>query len=200
MTEIYGSLNVKGDVVAGGQFKNFKPESRATDPPTEELTEPRIWFNTNSQTLKYYDGAVVQSLGNITIDQMNAALADYSQKTDLEVFLTPQQLATALNNYVLKTEVADLLQPYAKTKDVVTRAAQSSAFFTIVTESALTHSITHNLNQKFPVIQCFDTDTGDLVRPDVVRCIDENNIYIQVRVPMVLKVNVVWTRPHDDVE
>lgn len=40
--------------------------------------------------------------------------------------------------------------------------------FTFTSPSAITHTITHNLNNAFPTVTIWDTATGDVIQPSII--------------------------------
>lgn len=98
--KINGALNVVGQIL------NLKPETLASDPSLGTLgTAPRIWVNSTSGLLKFFDGAAIQTMGD---------------KTGL---VTDEELTTVLADYVLTTD----LVPYAKSADVTSEIGTAVA-------------------------------------------------------------------------
>jgi hypothetical protein len=132
MAEINGSLLVKGDVTLTGEIKNLRIEQLVEDPIAGDLTAPRLWVNTTTDTLRFYNGTTTVSLGaagagGVTPEELDTALADYTTTTALTALLggytTDGELTTALSSYVLTTALTAALAPYAQSTDVTDEIA-----------------------------------------------------------------------------
>jgi hypothetical protein len=132
MAEINGSLLVKGDVTLTGEIKNLRIEQLVEDPIAGDLTAPRLWVNTTTDTLRFYNGTATVSLGaagagGVTPEELDTALADYTTTTALTALLggytTDGELTTALSSYVLTTALTAALAPYAQSTDVTDEIA-----------------------------------------------------------------------------
>lgn len=127
MANINGDLLIQGSVTATGEHKNFKPEVLAVDPELNTLTAPRIWFNSTSDSLKVFNGTAIVELGSggaggVTPEELATALEDYTTTAALTTLLggytTDGELTAALGSYVLTTALTAALVPYAKSADV----------------------------------------------------------------------------------
>ena len=53
-------MRLIGDLTVIGELIDFKPENLATDPVSPAVSQ--MWYNTTTNTLKYYDGTAVRTL------------------------------------------------------------------------------------------------------------------------------------------
>lgn len=132
MADINGDLLIQGSVTATGEFLNFKPEVLAADPDIGTLTAPRIWFNGTTDTLKIFNGVAIVALGaagsgGVTPEELATALEDYTTSAALTTLLggyvTDGELTTALGSYVLTSALSAALAPYAESADVTAEIA-----------------------------------------------------------------------------
>lgn len=80
--KINGSLNVLGQIL------NLKPEVLAVDPVGGALgTAPRLWVNSTSGLLKFFNGTTTIGLGDtsglVSTEQLATALVPYAQTADV---------------------------------------------------------------------------------------------------------------------
>lgn len=199
MAEVFGDLLVKGKIL------DLKPETLANDPAAGDLVAPRLWVNTTSNTLRFYNGTTTVSLGaagagSVTPEELTAALADYTTTTALTALLadytTDAELTAALANYTDTAALTQLLLGYVKTADLETAVelAVEKSFFPIDSASAATHTITHNLGYRWPNVQVVDAATNKVITPDSIEFTTVNELVITVAPATALKGSVVWVK------
>lgn len=152
MANINGDLLIQGTVTATGEFVDFKPEVLAADPVLGTLTVPRIWFNSTTDTLKIFNGTAIVDLGaggsgGVTPEELATALEDYTTSAALTTLLggytTDGELTTALGSYVLTSALATALAPYAESADVTSEIA--TAVTGLVNNTQLNNAIENAL-------------------------------------------------------
>lgn len=128
--DILGSLRLVG----GGSIRNLKVEELTEDPTLGGLFESRLWYNSTTKALKYYNGTEVQTLA------VGGSLQDYvradgtvSMTADLQLSGTDQSasLATAA---VSKGHVDTIA---ATKQDTITGAATSITSDDLTAERAV---------------------------------------------------------------
>lgn len=98
------AANINGSLRVAGQVLNLKPENLAADPTGGGLVESRLWYNTVTKALKFYNGTAVASVGDVTSDALTAALVPYAQTTDVNSAIT-----TAIADLVSGTEMQNAI-------------------------------------------------------------------------------------------
>jgi hypothetical protein len=94
------AANINGSLRVAGQVLNLKPENLAADPTGGGLVESRIWYNTVTKAIKFYNGTAVASVGDVTTAALTAALAPYAQTTDVNT-----AISNAVTDLVSGTEM-----------------------------------------------------------------------------------------------
>lgn len=123
--KINGALNVVGQIL------NLKPETLATDPTLGALgSAPRIWVNSTSGLMKFFNGTAITALGDntglVTDQELTDALVGYVQSTDLAGYALSTNVTTEIG-----TAVAGL----ASTQDVTDAVAN------LVSTTAMSNAI-----------------------------------------------------------
>ncbi|EBY9527543.1 hypothetical protein D5P86_00995 [Salmonella enterica subsp. enterica serovar Infantis] len=97
------------DLMLGAAIKNFRPESRDTDPDVGTLVAAQtavMWYNTTDKKYKYFDGTAIQELGAGGGSVEGAILADGTVPMTADLLLSgPDQSASGDNAAVSKKHV-----------------------------------------------------------------------------------------------
>ncbi len=106
-------------------------------------------------------------------------------------YVTPAALTTATADFLVEADVAPIAQVV---NDVQTQVGASFFGFDSGATSDVTHTITHNLNYQWPIVQVIDRATNKTFTPDGIEFTSANELVITLDTAAAVRVSVSWLK------
>lgn len=106
-------------------------------------------------------------------------------------YVTPAALTTATADFLVEADVAPIAQIV---NDVQTQVGASFFGFDSGATSDVTHTITHNLNYQWPIVQVIDRATNKTFTPDGIEFTSANELVITLDTAAAVRVSVSWLK------
>jgi hypothetical protein len=104
-------------------------------------------------------------------------------------YVTPAALATATADFLVEADVTPLA---TAVNNVQTQLGASFFAFSSGATSATTHTITHNLNYQWPIVQLVDPTTNQIITADSVEFTSANELVVTLSVAATLRASISW--------
>uniref|UniRef100_A0AB39CDW2 Virion structural protein n=1 Tax=Pseudomonas phage HRDY3 TaxID=3236930 RepID=A0AB39CDW2_9VIRU len=126
-------------------------------------------------SVKAANASIVVAAGGISVGDLSATYVTQAEKADLA---TDAELAA------VASDVSDL------------QTQVSASFFAFDSDatSATSHTVTHNLNYRWPIVQVVDKTTNTTVIPDSITFNSVNELVITLGVAATVLVQVSWVK------
>lgn len=128
--------------------------------------------------------SVKASNASIVVDNTGVKVGDLSA-----TYVTPAALATATADFVTE---ADLTSVVGVVNAVQLQVSNSFFGFNSGATSATTHTITHNLNYQWPIVQLIDPVTNQTVIADSIEFTTANELVVTLATAATLRASVSW--------
>lgn len=127
----------------------------------------------------------------VTPAALTTATADFVTDADLSGYVTTEALGTATANFITEDDIAPVAQIV---NNLQVQIAASFFNYTSNGTSATSHTITHNLNHRYPMVQVIDPATNQLVMPDSITFTDENSLVVALSVAAPIIASLSWVK------
>lgn len=134
-------------------------------------------------SVKASNASIVVAAGGISVGDLSATYVTPAAQTTA--------ISTALADYATDTELT------AVADDVTALETQLGASFFAFDSgatSATTHTITHNLNFRWPIVQLVDPTTNQIITADSVEFTTVNELVVTLATAATLRASISWVK------
>lgn len=167
-----------------------------------------VWNRTSAMFMRW-DGATWAQFGGISgvtagngIEKSGDTISVKAENSSIVVgangvkvgdlsatYVTPSALTTALADYISTGDFSAFATAF---NTLQLQVSQSWYEFDSGATSATSHTVTHNLGHRFPIVQVVDKATNEVFTPDRIFFTDENSLVIDLGVAAAVMVQVSW--------
>lgn len=128
-------------------------------------------------SVKAADASIVVAAGGISVGDLSAT------------YVTPAALDTATADFLVEADVAPIV---TVVNNLQTQVGTFFFPFDSGATSATSHTVTHNIGFRWPIVQVVDKATNKVIIPDDVSFTDANELVVTLGVAAAVLVQVSW--------
>jgi hypothetical protein len=134
-------------------------------------------------SVKAANASIVVAAGGISVGDLSATYVTPAAQTTA--------ISTALADYATDTELTAVADDVTALE---TKVTGSFFAFDSGATSATTHTITHNLNFRWPIVQLVDPTTNQIITADSVEFTSVNELVVTLATAATLRASVSWVK------
>jgi len=131
-------------------------------------------------SVKAADASIVVSAAGVKVGDLSNA------------YVTPAALATATADFITESDIAPVAQVI---NNLQLQVSKSYFAYDSGADSLTSHTVTHNIGFRWPIVQCVDKATNKVFTPDDISFTNENQLVISLGVAAAILVQVSWLSP-----